>query len=144
MSQGGLSFMRPFWGFFYTPRRGRRVPPVLPTGVGSLFFREPMPAPPSVPARACIIHGGRRPRKRIPLVREKAGFTHDMTFFQHDVRGKRFSAHGRVILGSQQRFVRRWNNRTQIGAKYGFSHVIWSKYFIFRGNKSSFVDVFTI
>jgi len=37
MSQGGLSFMRPFWGFFYTPRRGRRVPPVLPTGVGPLF-----------------------------------------------------------------------------------------------------------
>ena len=85
-----------------------------------------------------------KPRKRIPLVRKKAGFTHDMTFFQHDVRGKRFSTHGRVILGSQQRFVRRWNNRTQIGAKYGFSHVVWSKYFIFRGNKSSFVDVFTI
>ena len=50
MSQGGLSFMRPFWDFFYTPWRRRRVPPALPTAwVPS--FREPMPAPPSVPAR---------------------------------------------------------------------------------------------
>ena len=35
-----------------------------------------------------------QPRKRLPLVREKAGFAHDMTFFQPDVRGKRFNAHG--------------------------------------------------
>lgn len=28
------------------------------------------------------------------LVRKKARFTHDMTFFRHDVRGKRFNAHG--------------------------------------------------
>ena len=28
------------------------------------------------------------------LVRKKARFTHDMTFFHHDVRGKRFNAHG--------------------------------------------------
>ncbi len=27
------------------------------------------------------------------LVRKKARFTHDMTFFHHDVRGKRFNAH---------------------------------------------------
>jgi len=27
-------------------------------------------------------------------VRKKAGFTHDMTIFQLDVRGKRFNAHG--------------------------------------------------
>ena len=27
------------------------------------------------------------------LVRKKARFTHDMTFFRHDVRGKRFNAH---------------------------------------------------
>ena len=28
-------------------------------------------------------------------MRKKAGFTHDMTIFQLDVRGKRFSAHER-------------------------------------------------
>ena len=28
------------------------------------------------------------------LVRKKAKFTHDMTFFHHDVRGKRFNTHG--------------------------------------------------
>lgn len=28
------------------------------------------------------------------LVRKKAMFTHDMTFFRHDVREKRFNAHG--------------------------------------------------
>ena len=28
------------------------------------------------------------------LVRKKARFTHDMTFFRHDVCGKRFNAHG--------------------------------------------------
>ena len=28
------------------------------------------------------------------LVRKKARFTHDMTFFYHDVRGERFNAHG--------------------------------------------------
>ena len=37
-------------------------------------------------------------RGRVPLadflVRKKAGFTHDMANFGHDVRGKRFSAHG--------------------------------------------------
>ena len=27
------------------------------------------------------------------LVRKKARLTHDMTFFHHDVRGKRFNAH---------------------------------------------------
>ncbi len=32
--------------------------------------------------------------KTLPFVREMARFTHDMTFFHHDVRGKRFSAHG--------------------------------------------------
>ena len=32
--------------------------------------------------------------KTLPLVREMARFTHDMTFFHHDVSGKRFSAHG--------------------------------------------------
>ena len=31
--------------------------------------------------------------KTLPLVREMARFTHDMTFFHHDVREKRFSAH---------------------------------------------------
>ena len=36
------------------------------------------------------------PRKRLPLVREKAGFTHDMTIFHHDVRRKRFIMHERV------------------------------------------------
>ena len=36
------------------------------------------------------------PRKRLPLVREKAGFTHDMTIFELDVRGKRFNAHERL------------------------------------------------
>ena len=29
----------------------------------------------------------------LPLVRELAHFTHDMTFFHHDVRGKRFNTH---------------------------------------------------
>jgi len=29
-------------------------------------------------------------------VRKKAGFTHDMTIFQLDVRGKRFNAHERL------------------------------------------------
>ena len=28
------------------------------------------------------------------LVRKKARLTHDMTFFHHDVHGKRFNAHG--------------------------------------------------
>ena len=32
-------------------------------------------------------------QKMLPLVREMAHFTHDMTFFHHDVRGKRFNAH---------------------------------------------------
>ena len=32
-------------------------------------------------------------QKTLPLVREMARFTHDMTFFHHDVRGKRFNAH---------------------------------------------------
>ena len=29
-------------------------------------------------------------------MREMARFTHDMTFFHHDVRGKRFNAHGEL------------------------------------------------
>ncbi len=77
-------------------------------------------------------------------VRVKTFFTHVVFVFRLDVRRKRFSLHGKTILASQQRFVWRWNNRTQIEVKYGFSHVIWSKYFIFRYNRSSFVDVFTI
>ena len=36
------------------------------------------------------------PRKRLPLVRKKARFTHDMTIFPHDVRRKRFIMHERV------------------------------------------------
>ena len=39
---------------------------------------------------------GTTTRKRLPLVREKAGFTHDMTIFHHDVRRKRFIMHERV------------------------------------------------
>ena len=38
-------------------RAGRRIAPVLPTSASPLPFREPMPAPPSVPVRAYIIHG---------------------------------------------------------------------------------------
>ena len=32
-------------------------------------------------------------QKTLPLVREMARFTHDITFFHHDVRRKRFNAH---------------------------------------------------
>ena len=32
-------------------------------------------------------------QKTLPLVREMACFTHDMTFFHHEVCGKRFNAH---------------------------------------------------
>ena len=32
-------------------------------------------------------------QKTLPLVREMACFTHDMTFFHHDVRRKRFNTH---------------------------------------------------
>ena len=39
---------------------------------------------------------GTTTRKRLPLVREKAGFTHDMTIFHRDVRRKRFIMHERV------------------------------------------------
>lgn len=77
-------------------------------------------------------------------VRIKTFSAHIVFNFGLGVRRKRFSLHGKTILSSQQGFVRRWNNRTQIGANYGFSYVIWSKYFIFRCNRSSFVDVFTI
>ena len=31
-------------------------------------------------------------------MRKKAGFTHDMTIFQLDVRGKRFNAHERLQI----------------------------------------------
>ena len=34
--------------------------------------------------------------KTLPLVRKKAGFTHNMTIFPHDVRRKRFIVHERV------------------------------------------------
>ena len=37
-----------------------------------------------------------QPRKRLPLVRKKAGFTHNMSNFGHDVRGKRFNTHGEL------------------------------------------------
>ena len=50
-----------------------------PHCVGPLPFREPMPTPSSIPARAGVSKSGH--------------FTHDMTFFHHDVRRKRFNTH---------------------------------------------------
>ena len=41
----------------------------------------------------CVPGGLGLTQKTLPLVREMARFTHDMTFFHHDVRGKRFNAH---------------------------------------------------
>ena len=59
-----------------------------PHCVGPLPFREPMPAPSSVPARGwsseCDSRAG---------VSKSGHFTHVMTFFHHDVRGKRFNTH---------------------------------------------------
>ena len=40
---------------------------------------------------------GTTTRKRLPLVRKKARFTHDMSIFPHDVRRKRFIVHERVM-----------------------------------------------
>ena len=61
----------------------------------------PRPAaesPPDSNVIKCAPAGlGTTPRKRLPLVREKAGFTHDMTIFPHDVRRKRFIMHERVV-----------------------------------------------
>ena len=79
-----------------------------PHCVGPLPFREPMPAPSSVPARAGlsnVIPGLACVLKRFfthvefnirHAVSKSGHFTHDMTFFHHDVRRKRFNAHGEL------------------------------------------------
>ncbi len=52
----------------------------------------------------CAPDGLGPPRKRLPLVRKKARFTHDMTFFGRDVRRKRFKRYRRYL---QKPFVPR-------------------------------------
>ena len=75
------------------PERGRRVEPALapekrgPTQWGG-------PAESSVPVRAR--QSAMPETDGRAVVRGKAGFTHDMTFFRHDVRRKRFSTHGKL------------------------------------------------
>ena len=87
MSQGGLSFMRPFWGFFYTPGWGRMVPPVFPTGVGPLFS--------GANAGSTL-----RPRPGLhhmySLVSVKTFSTHVVFIFRPVVREKHFSTHGNL------------------------------------------------
>ena len=87
MSQGGLSFMRPFWGFFYTPERRRRVPPVLPTGVGPLF---------SGANAGSTLHPRPGLRHMYSLVSVKTFSMHVVFIFRPIVRGKRFSTHGNL------------------------------------------------
>ena len=75
---------------YHAPGRGRRIPPVLPTAwVPSLFGS----------------HAGSILRLRPGLsfgcdsragVSKSGHFTHDMTFFHHDVHGKRFNTHGEL------------------------------------------------
>ena len=75
------------------PWRGRRVEPALapekrgPTQWGG-------PAEYSVPVRAR--QSAMPETDGRAVVRGKARFTHDMTFFHHDVRRKRFSTHGKL------------------------------------------------
>ena len=69
------------------------------------LFTIPCAALRSLPAPHHALHPAPRPPfpslslSQVPpvdfLVRKKARFTHDMTFFHHDVRGKRFNAHGK-------------------------------------------------
>ena len=77
------------------PWRGRRVEPALapekrgPTQWGG-------PAESSVPVRAR--QSAMPETDGRAVVRGKARFTHDMTFFHHDVRRKRFSTHGKLHI----------------------------------------------
>ena len=54
----------------------------------------PRPASEFQCAMRCAPGGLGLAQKMLPLVREMARFTHDMTFFHHDVRRKRFNTHG--------------------------------------------------
>ncbi len=79
-----------------------------PHCVGPLPFREPMPAPSSVPAQAGLSNV--IPWLGVSIktffthiefnirhaVSKSGHFTHNMTFFHHDVRGKRFNTHGEL------------------------------------------------
>jgi len=53
----------------------------------------PHPASEFQCAMRCAPGGLGLTQKMLPLVREMARFAHDITFFHHDVRRKRFNAH---------------------------------------------------
>ena len=53
------------------------------------------------------------------LVRKKAKFTHDMTFFHHDVRGKRFNTHGASHNMEMSSVKTTWQRSPGVGGTSG-------------------------
>jgi len=87
MSQGGLSFMRPFWASF-----------IRPGGDGG--FRRSSPLRESPPFSGANAGSTLRPRPGLrhmySLVSVKTFSTHVVFIFRPIVRGKRFSTHGNL------------------------------------------------